>query len=155
MARSVSYHRHAVCRVYLHDPAGIHSDEVDSWLAQECWSDFIVLLRDIIRERYPSFSLCDRWLDREDHIILENSRGEVSVSEYCGLVCVCLAPLDIDNPLDTGWCHRVAHKFERFLDNKFRSCALQSVGRASNGEQFFSPLDRSGGLVTSKEGVLW
>jgi hypothetical protein len=155
MGRSVSYHRYAVCKVYLQDPAELHSDDVDDWLAQEYWRDFIADLQSLIQGRYPSMSECDRWADREEHIILENSRGEVSVSEYCGLVCVCLAPRDPDNPLDQGWCDRSATAFERFLENHYRHCALHSRGRASNGEQFFAPLQRPDGLVTSKEGVLW
>jgi hypothetical protein len=156
MGRSVSYHRYAVCKVYLQDPAGLHADDVDDWLAQEYWRDFIADLQSLIKSRYPSMSECDRWADREEHIILENSRGEVSVSEYCGLVCICLAPRDPDNPLDQGWCDRSATAFERFLENHYRHCALLSRGHASNGEQFFAPLQRpDDGLVTSKEGVLW
>lgn len=32
---------------------------------------------------------------------------------------------------------------------------LESMGHASNGEQFFRPKTRPEGVVSSKEGVLW
>ena len=140
MGRSVSTHRHAVETIYLHDVFDYF---------------FLEDLRNILTERYPSFEECDRWQDREDHVILENKRAEVSVSAYCDLVAVCLAPLDPYNPLDHAWCDRVAKGFRSTLHKAYPSSALNRLGSASNGEAFFSPVNRSEGLVTSKEGELW
>jgi hypothetical protein len=68
---------------------------------------------------------------------------------------VCLAPGEYDNKLDLNWCQQVTASFKDTLHNEFPGLALRSLGRASNGEQFFAPLDNPAGLVTSKEGTLW
>lgn len=150
MGRSVSTHRHAVATVYLHPE--LEDDGGDGW----AWQDFMEDLQNIVLpEVFPSLRQCDRWQDREDHVIMENGRCEVSVSEYCGLVAVCLAPLDPDNALDVAWCERAAANFDKKVTKMFSSCALRSIGRASNGEQFFQVAGEPGSCVTSKEGRLW
>ena len=148
MGRSVSTHRHAVETIYLHD---VVSDDAESYE----WDYFIEDIRSILSNRYPSLSECERWQDREDRIILENQRAEVSVSEYCGLVAVCLAPLDPYNPLDQGWCERISKSFRDTLHKAYPSSALRQLGRFSNGEGVFAPINRPEGVVTSKEGTLW
>jgi hypothetical protein len=148
MGRSVSTHRHAVETIYLHS---VVPDDAESYE----WDYFIEDIRSILSKRYPSLSECERWQDREDRIILENKRAEVSVSEYCGLVAVCLAPLDPYNQLDQGWCDRVSKSFRDTLHKAYPSSALHKLGRFSNGEGVFAPITRPEGVVTSKEGVLW
>lgn len=128
MSRSVSTHRHAVATVFLyHD-------------CEEAWQfdDFLEAIRESLEDKYPSLRRCNRWAGREDHVILENDRAEVSVSEYCGLVAVCLAPRDPDNPLDQGWTWQCKARFEKHLKRTFSRRALRSVGRLSNGEQVFT-----------------
>jgi len=153
MGRSVSTHRHAVETIYLHNviPEVIPEEEP----YEGAWDDFIKDIQCLLSHRYPSFSECDRWQDREDHIILENKRAEVSVSEYCALVAVCLAPRDPSNPLDQGWCEGVSTSFHDTLLKAYPSSALRKLGSASNGEAFFQPIHRSEGIITSREGVLW
>lgn len=148
MGRSVSTHRNAVETIYLHS---VVSDDAESYE----WDYFIEDIRSILSNRYPSFSECERRQDREERIILENKRAEVSVSEYCGLVAVCLAPLDPYNQLDQGWCDRVSKSFRDTLHKAYPSSALHKLGRFSNGEGVFAPITRPEGVVTSKEGVLW
>ena len=130
MGRSVSTHRHAIATVYLDTPYD-HEDE-------DGFRFFLEDLAEVLKDKYPSLDDCDRWQDREDHVILENRRAEVSVSEYCGLVAVCLAPLDDYNPLDHGWCDRIASGFRRLLVEAYKGKALTPLGRFSNGEQVFS-----------------
>lgn len=150
MGRSVSTHRHAVATVYLSPEFEDGDDEGDAF------RDFLDDLRDnVLPTVFPSLSECDRWQDREDHVIMENGRCEVSVSEYCGLVAICLAPLDPYNGLDKAWCERAANNFTRKINKMFGKQALHSVGRASNGEQFFQVAGEPGSCVTSKEGRLW
>lgn len=142
MARSVSTHQHAIETVYL-----------DGAEYTEDFEFFIEDLQRLIRGHYLSFSPCDHWQGQENHIILRNKRAEVSVSEYCGIVAVCLAPLDPNHSFDRKWCHQTASNFRKILHNGYP--ALVSKGQASNGEQFFSFVNRPGGLYTSREGVLW
>ena len=149
MGRSVSTHRHAVETVFI-NPEGVNDSDDLQYLLED--------IRDnVLREKFPSLQKCDRWQDREDHVIAENQRGEVSVSEYCGLVAICLAPRDPDNALDLGWCGQVAGSFRNVLHEAFKSSALVFQGHASNGEQFFSRIGKTvqESCVTSKEGVLW
>jgi hypothetical protein len=148
MGRSVSTHSYSEAVVYLH---GVVSDDAESWE----WSDFICDLQAVLSCKFKSFSDCDRWEGRENHVILENARAEVSVAEYCGLVSVCLAPRDPDNALDGGWCSGVAASFRKTLHKAYPNAALNRLGTASNGEAFFTPINRPEGVVTSKEGVLW
>ena len=156
MSRSVSTHINAVATVYLHPE---FEDDVDREYEWEC---FIEDLQNVITgvsgvkgSSYPSMSPCNRWSGREDHVILENGRAEVSVSEYCGLVSVCLAPRNVDDPLDEGWCGGVASNFKKLLHTAYPNSAMVSMGHFSNGEQVFAPTNRPEGVVTSKEGVLW
>ena len=153
MSRSVSRHKNAYVTVYLNHPFGEGEEE-------ESWDYFIEDLQQVLDGSacdggFPSLIPCDRWSGREDHVILENQRGEVSISEYNGLVAICLAPRDPDNALDVGWCDTVAKSFRALLHKAYKHCALSSMGRFSNGEQAFQPIDRPEGLVTSKEGTLW
>lgn len=120
------------------------------------WDDFKEDLISILREAFPSLSAPSRprWLYNECSIILENGNCSITLSEYCGLTAICLVPFD-DQPLSTHWCDQVESTFMSTLSRAFPSKALTSMGRASNGEQFFRPTSRPDGLVTSKEGTLW
>lgn len=164
MARSVSTHRHAVAVAYLTLPANDHNEEMEQDFHNEfAWGDFMEDLKQVLDgsagapggKGFPTLRSCDRWLDREDHIILENGRCEISVSEYNGIVAVCLAPRDADCPLDVAWCERCAGSFRKLIAGAYKSNALVSQGRFSNGEQCFTLADQPGSCVTSKEGRLW
>lgn len=147
MARSVSRHRDAVETVHLNHPF-----EDADW----GWTEFIEDLRDnVLRPRYPSLRPCDRWSGREDHVILASERFEISVAEYNGIVAVCLAPRDADNPLDLRLVTRMAAGFRALLTKAFPASALVSLGSASNGEELFRLVAEPGSAVTSKEGRLW
>ena len=160
MARSVSTPYNAIETVYItFEP----SDPEDS---QWEFRDLLQSIREIVRDGaswkklkgFPSFSTCDHWIDREDHAILENQHARVTVSEYCGLVAICLVPIvkySNSNSLALPWCEKIADRFRKLLESAYSGCALRSQGRASNGEQFFTRIDQPGSLVTSKEGQLW
>ena len=147
MSRSVSKRRYAIQTVFLH----LEPTEEDD--AQFFWEDFVEDIKQQIVEKFPKFTPCDRWMDREDHIVLESRFAEVSVSEYNGIVAVCLAPQEPDSGMAIAWCQRA--KFEEHLQASFKHCALIGMGTFSNGEQAFRPLENLHGLVTSKEGTLW
>lgn len=95
--------------------------------------DFYVdYLRSVCMKRYPSLSVCNRWIGREDRAVLENRHAYVTVSEYCGLIAVCTVPKNQDSK-STAWA-------SNFDTDKAAQCfgeLLVSQGYASNGEQFF------------------
>ena len=151
MSRSVSTHPNAVSTVYLYPE-----------IEEDGWGDFIQDLQDnVLIPRFPSLRHCDRWVGRENHVILENDHAEVSVSEYNGLVSVCLAPrLDrYDFPgagqLADQWTGRVSDGFRQCLHRAFPKCSLVKQGVFSNGEAVFALRSQPGSCVTSKEGQLW
>lgn len=138
MGRSVSTHRHAVATVFLH----LEFEDQDD--AQYEFESFIEDLQDnVLQPRYKSMSKCDRWQDREDHVIMENSQVEVSVSEYCGCVAICLAPKFGDYN-DDAWneaqAHRMANNFQKHVQKMFKSCAMAKVGTFSNGESVYQKI---------------
>jgi hypothetical protein len=122
MGRSVSTHRHAVSTFYT------PFDAEDSWE----WDDFIEDIRYLLKEQFKSLHNCDRWVDREDRVILENRRGEISISQYCGLVAICIAPLDSDDPLDCNWAWQASKGFQKVLNKHFEG--FRKIGSFSNGE---------------------
>lgn len=129
MGRSVSTHIYAEATFYT------HFDFDDCETSEEAWSYFMNDVRDILKEKYKSFDECDRWMHREEHIILESQVAEVSISEYCGLVAICLAPRDPDNALHLGWCGQVSKGFHDVLGKHFNG--LRKIGSFSNGAGLF------------------
>ena len=60
-----------------------------SWMEDYVeWEDFLEEIQDRVMMNWPSFNPCDKWLDREDHAILQNDHCFVGVSEYCGLASI-------------------------------------------------------------------
>ena len=103
------------------------------------WDEAICSLKWAAKKRFPSLAPCDRWLGREDHAILENDQVFLTVSEYSGLVAVCVVP-----KVTAGitWARKVKQ-----IDN-LAECfgpVLISRGRFSNGEQVFIRADSSNG----------
>lgn len=151
MSRSVSTHPNALATVYLYPflYAGV----------DDYYTQFFEELLEIIRRRFPSFRPCDRWVGRENHVVLQNAHAEVSVAEYNGLVSVCLAACDDHSEafaaLSAHWAASASRTFRNHLHRCFADSALLSQGHASNGEQFFTRLQKPGSCVTSKEGQLW
>ena len=137
MSRSVSTPSGAAVVVFAamdttasHDEQGQYDEEG----MQFEWDNCIDNLRDSLTARYPSLSKCDRWLGREDHGILSNRHATVTVSEYCGLVAVCLVPTD--EPMAGHWCEQIEPGFRKVVGEVFGG-TLRKVATASNGEAFF------------------
>ncbi len=150
MSRSVSTPSRATHIAY----AAFQCDEDDE--PQYEFSYRINDAQEIIRERFPSMTLADRWLGNEDHVIAENDHACITVSEYNGLVAVCIVPNDTN--LGHAWTNRIKPHFLGRVASCFGQ-RLVSQGRASNGEQFFQPADgqQRGDMglgFTSKEGWL-
>jgi hypothetical protein len=126
MGRSISTHRNAFATFYTQFEC---EDEEDSSYE---WENFVDYIREMLSNKYKSLSNVDRWVDREDHVILENSVAEISISEYCGGVAICLAPRDTDNPLHEGWCGQICQGFHKLLNKHFQGYV--KIGSMSNGE---------------------
>lgn len=172
MARSVSHHPSAVEVIYLHgitfecdlcypEDFDFESDERPLFDYLD-FANFLDELRETVQGRYPSFQPCNRWLGREDHIVLENGAAEVSVAEYCGLISLSLASkdggdwdYDRETARNANWTGRISGNFSKLLRRRYKPFVLIPLGTASDGEAFFRPWARPDKLVSSKEGLLW
>ena len=127
MGRSVSVptNAHTVCY-----------RDVTTFEFHEDWYEFVDDIRREARQRWPSMTACDVWLDREDHAILENTHAYIGVSEYCGIASVWL--VSKGEALADAWCDKICNKFREL----FKEYELIAV--ASNGEALF---DRVAGSV--------
>jgi hypothetical protein len=144
MGRSVSTPSEALVVVYA-------SFEGDSDDFDDCRNE----LQRAAMRKYPSLSRANRWIGNENHVVLENKHCSITVSEYCGLVAVAIVPGSGYGALSERWCDKVDM---RPLADCFGP-RLVSVGRASNGEQFFQSADgkQRGDMglgFTSKDGWL-
>ena len=132
MSRSVSHPIGAV--VCFRDVTDFEYDD---------WDWFIESIADSAKEAFPSMEDADKWLDREDHAILENSFAYIGVSEQCGLASVWMVrkendlyyaeDIAIDNLAD-NWIGLVENKFYKLFGE------YRKIGTASNGEAFFEKI---------------
>lgn len=126
MGRSVSRPNNAI-----HTAFQDWTDAEDSW-------DFDFRIEDIVyevRRIWESMTPTDEWLGREDRAIAENDHAYIGISEYCGLACVWMVPKESEyQGLTDAWCARAGDKFYQAFSE------LRSIGRASNGEEFFERL---------------
>ena len=106
------------------------------------FTDLIDWVRERVAELFPSMSSVDRWQGRENHVILANAHSEVSISEYCGVVAICLAEnFDYEQywrndgelaNLGAHWRKTVADTFNKNFSE------MQAIGRFSDGTQVYS-----------------
>lgn len=140
MARSVSIPRGAVKVAYA------DASELDEYLFDDAVSD----LRWSLSKRYPSLRRCNEWVGREDRAVLANDNAFITVSEYCGLVAVCVVP-KTDSKAALAWCDKV--KLDTAVS--YFGPLLLSKGRFSNGEQVFIRKDLSSRETISSNGSRW
>lgn len=127
MARSVSTPSGAEIVVYSH---------VDTETEAE-WHDMMHDLRSSIKAAFPSMEYADRWLDREDHVIAENSFACIGISEYCSLVSIWIVP---DNDLGAQWARNVEKRLQKIVTDVF-GMRLAKLGHMSNGEGVYQRVD--------------
>ena len=127
MGRSVMVPGDAAFTVYTHFECG--SDDY----GPDEWDDFVTGVVDNCQRLMPSMTDEDRWVGRESRVIAENDHGCVVICEYCGLVSISLVP----KPTARGraWVERVGPRWKKRMDKWYSG--MQSLGYASNGEQFF------------------
>jgi hypothetical protein len=107
------------------------------------WEFFVEDVQLTIRSWWPSFEEVSVWDGKEERRILENQLAKVVLCEYCGLASINLVPCEFTFgflPLAEHWCHQIANKFAEIWPDR-----LRSIGRASNGEQFFERVNNGAG----------
>ena len=110
MGRSVGRRLDAIGTWYFKYP------NEDDWTDE--WEEFLYDLQCSIRSRFKSFELCDRWHDREGHVILENRLSEITLYSYCDLLSVSLTIKDdwYDYPtLARHWCEQIYDGLQEIL----------------------------------------
>ena len=163
MARSVSYPKGAIwvlyCTLGLYEPESCYECIAESGVVDpDCevcngageipaddetikwrWRDFVDELRTGLKRIAPSLEDSDRWLGKEDYVLLENGHASIGLSEYMGLVAVWCVPKEnedgLHSPLAEHWCDSIETKVERLLDTI--ATRLVRVATASNGETFY------------------
>ena len=136
MGRSVMTVSNAAAVVYFTDDEGMEEWE---------WDDLIENVQDTIKGHFPSFQKCEKWkwLADECRVILVNGHADITISEYCGLVAVCLVPYaDYDGEhieLSLAWCNQIAGNWAALLNKAFGG--LVKTGTGSNGEAFYKRIE--------------
>jgi hypothetical protein len=107
------------------------------------WDEEVYQYHERIKEIFPSFEPCDKWLDREDHAIAENSFAYFGISEYCGLVAIWLVrkELNVFDPLNYGLADRWLAQVEKKFLATFGT--LRKLGSMSNGEGVYERIERA------------
>lgn len=166
MGRSVSYpsNSNTVCfrnvsefGYGVDDDGNTDYESFDEFIAQEDWNDFVAWIRESAKSTWKSFEDEDKWLDREDHVILENSFAYIGVSEYCGLASIWLKSKhdELEGSYYTDeqaranlcehWCNQISDKFEKLFGE------YKKVGTFSNGESVYLKPEVEEGKVTNIE----
>lgn len=98
--------------------------------------------QDRVIELFPSMTACDRWEGRENHVVAENAHSEVSISEYCGVVAICLAQkFDYDNYYaDESSVANLGAHWRKMVEEKFNKnfSEMRMLGRFSDGTAAYS-----------------
>lgn len=136
MSRSVSRPSNAVHTVYSH----LDYDDDDS--ARDQYDDALYALRATLHRAFPSVTKDDGWLGNEDRIVASNQFANFTLSEYCGLVAVCVVPKEDDyasqgwRNLRDHWLEGIYPKLKQAVKSSYGE-TLVRLGTASNGEAFF------------------
>lgn len=103
------------------------------------WRELLDFIRSAIKCRYRSFWDTERWIGREVMTILENRHAEVTISEYCGIMAVCLRVYDnAEYPeLAKTWIASIEKGFRTGLQQAFEGSILVKQGTMSNGVSVF------------------
>lgn len=140
MGRSVSYPHNATVVTYKHIEV---SDDYDAEQGQEAFDSMLEDLQEYAPTLWPSLRTCDKWLDREDHAVLENDLAYIGISEYCGIVALWIVP-KTDEYENSGYAESAskAQLCDHWVDqikNKFVETfgTLHKVATFSNGEAVY------------------
>jgi hypothetical protein len=131
MGRSVSTPHNATVVAY----SWVEAEGDDEYASGDAFDSMVEGLQEYAPTLWPSLRKCaeNTWLGREDHALLENDLCYMGISEYCGCVAFWIVPKDDDEivSLAERWVSQIEPKFLKTWGR------MTSIGRASNGEQFF------------------
>jgi hypothetical protein len=99
----------------------------------DCYSDRVEYLQYLGTKRWPSMDDVDRWVGRENRVILENKFACLGISTYCGLASVWMCAR---SSLGQAWVEQQSKAFDKLVEDVFGT-RLAKVATASNGEAFF------------------
>lgn len=154
MGRSVSVPHNAeiVCYRYLEpEPFVEDLEEGDDIEAHEpteldyqwAFESMLEDLQEYAPTLWPSLVKCDKWLDREDHAVLENDHCYIGISEYCSMVAIWVVPKA--DEYEASWYADEARKaslsrrWVSQIEKRFRETwgDLRKVATFSNGEAVY------------------
>jgi len=130
-------HIHPVCP---------HCDSMDfsEQDSQLLFDDFNEDLETLLKEAFPSLAPDEKWLGREDKVLLSNSYAYFGWSEYCGLVAVWVSAKEKDWRASSAW-EAMRDRWISSIEKKFAKTVgkswgkpLTKLGTFSNGEAVFS-----------------
>jgi len=100
------------------------------------WEALVQYEKERVQKYWPSFQDCDKWLDREDHAVLENAFAYFGISEYCGCVSLWLVPKD---QCDSNQTFALRQHWQEQVGQHFvnRMGTMVKLGTFSNGESVF------------------
>lgn len=105
------------------------------------FDDLVYDFRQHLEHLFPSTSMADEWIGREDHVLASNYNALFGMSEYCGLVSYWIAPFveegDPRYGLCCHWIDQVSDKFVKAFGE------LTKVGSMSNGEGVYRRIDKA------------
>jgi len=132
MGRGVSVPSGAQWTVYfnLEDPLDEDGNTIP--FEQQDWDFMLEDTQEHIISKFPSFIRCNRWLDREDHAILENELGCLVLCEYCGVCSLSYVSESEDFPVKAWY-----FGYLMYPEIKKTYGQLEKLGTFSNGEAVF------------------
>lgn len=99
------------------------------------WDDAVLNMTSEIASKYPSMDECRTW-EGEDLIFIKNKLVEISISEYCGCVAVCIRAIEGAN-FGERFAYQIEKQIRSIVSDVFGG-TMRLVGSFSNGEAVYS-----------------
>jgi len=97
------------------------------------WELYVENIINTLQTKYPSLYASDKWLGREDRVLLENDFVYIGISEYCGLVSLWVVVNDQYPNLAYNWVDIAAQTLKNFAD-------LVKISTFSNGNSIYQKI---------------
>ena len=102
------------------------------------WDDFKEWVATTVSEMWPSIRHHTEreWMSNETEIIAYNDFVKVTISEYCGVCCIALVPVDFDECVGYEWSNRnLAQRWIKQVSDNFYNAfkQIEREGVMSNG----------------------
>ena len=123
MGRSVSCPTNAIHKVYF------------TFLEEDYYffDSLIESIQENFKSYFNSLENSDKWIEREDHVVLENNLCKLGISEYMGLCCLWVVMKEDFPNLSESWIYK--NLIPR-MDKDWSE--YKKIATASNGESFYT-----------------